>query len=1376
MPPYIKRTRKRSHFRSFAGVIAWKAAEQNHSKGRRQSLSATREPVQNRVGGPISTRPKLSSSPEIPITEKHHTQDHLAEKRHIRNHFNPVGITENVDQKNERKLSNSAVLVVLEKDSAGYEKHRVRKSSTDCVRNSMLRGGNNSQSPQQESHKSGVENELQSKVSSPSDHKHHRVSETDESDRRLFQNERLASKHSDYKSFAGNSSGARSKRSPTGHSSKLGVKNGSQSPEKYKGRTELERDKLLTGHNQHFQTHCCAGHFCYFHDQFCLQTVRQILAINASKNNERICYNYPGSTRNSSNQEAERVPPTPTRSEGAFSYPTVSAGIDQSDCSKFSSHGSKNDSRNEFKGNCAGCSNTAYVTNRNPEKHAGVEGKVHGGMGLKKQGARLVSGELANGTNCPNSVPVKIESAELEHTQRSEFNCEQIKQLHENKDRQDFTELTHETVKTRAWQTCSQFCHFCRGKESSSSLLTSADLSDSPLDPNLVRVDQNFCFEGCKLQFSGLPGRRKYPQKAEATASFSHNCPNSTQHFLQPKLNESEIKHEVAGAINYRPANNLLTRNLQSFVSDLPKEDRGNYDVNHVPSQSKTNLKRSSNDSQESKHSSSLPVLSYPQICNNSSLFSNDASRKHENSRSDSLITSTKPDFRDLTFEDCNNKTAKTTPLFHISDRHNSSYAEPKFCQKQENIARVSKIFPASFHSNSPSPFGHSGAASASEDHNHNHHVANIAPYSDHYCACRRDTPHFSDLFSPSRSDHTRHFFGEKRHYPRRHDSDHRLSAPLVIREPSLDDNSPENLMSAAESKPRTKPAPEKLNLSNSSRTSSSSPNPNFLNKDSLKLPKINSGPCSLVSRDSLDRAVINISGLKFETRLKTLERFPNSLLGDPTKRLKYFDHCRNEFFFDRNRAAFEAVIYYYQSNGRLRKPANLPVEIFIEELKFYEIERKVIQKFIEDEGYVKEPERPLPKHPTLRLMWLLFEFPESSRAARIVAILSVTIILLSIVTFCTETLPQFQRFEKDTSLENPFFVIETLCVIWFSLELSCRAVSSPSKFHFAKNLMNAFDLLAILPYFIQIGTVVFQQEDNADSGESKAMSLAILRVIRLVRVFRIFKLSRHSKGLQILGKTLKASLRELGLLIFFLGIGVILFSSAVFFAEDNGDPDNLNTDFKSIPDAFWWAVVTMTTVGYGDILPRSFPGKIVGSLCAIAGVLTIALPVPVIVSNFNYFYHREHDAEDAEKFKLFEESTPPDTPYFDKRANKEMSKRDLDPADQDPEKCGQEVDLGASGSGNHLDSGVRDAFNYQEESRDANDLAMVAVDKDQESPPHHNDVRIDIEIGDDDSDVVELAQLDSSISPQSSKLPLKERKKRNLDSAGSTKQDESLV
>ncbi|KAM6458986.1 potassium voltage-gated channel subfamily A member 4 isoform 1-T2 [Liasis olivaceus] len=391
------------------------------------------------------------------------------------------------------------------------------------------------------------------------------------------------------------------------------------------------------------------------------------------------------------------------------------------------------------------------------------------------------------------------------------------------------------------------------------------------------------------------------------------------------------------------------------------------------------------------------------------------------------------------------------------------------------------------------------------------------------------------------------------------------------------------------------------------------------------------------------ERIVINVSGLRFETQMKTLAQFPETLLGDPAKRGRYFDPLRNEYFFDRNRPSFDAILYYYQSGGRLKRPVNVPFDIFSEEVKFYELGEEAMLKFREDEGFVKEEDdKVLPENEFKKQVWLLFEYPESSSPARIIAIVSVLVILISIVIFCLETLPEF-RDEKELvltqNLENvnetlqlqgggltvfndPFFIVETVCIIWFSFEFTVRFSACPSKAAFFKNIMNIIDIVSILPYFITLGTDLAQQQG---SNGQQAMSFAILRIIRLVRVFRIFKLSRHSKGLQILGHTLRASMRELGLLIFFLFIGVILFSSAVYFAE----ADESTTHFQSIPDAFWWAVVTMTTVGYGDMKPITVGGKIVGSLCAIAGVLTIALPVPVIVSNFNYFYHRETDNEE---------------------------------------------------------------------------------------------------------------------------------------------------
>ena len=128
-----------------------------------------------------------------------------------------------------------------------------------------------------------------------------------------------------------------------------------------------------------------------------------------------------------------------------------------------------------------------------------------------------------------------------------------------------------------------------------------------------------------------------------------------------------------------------------------------------------------------------------------------------------------------------------------------------------------------------------------------------------------------------------------------------------------------------------------------------------------------------------------------------------------------------------------------------------------------------------------------------------------------------------------------------------------------------------------------------------------------------------MLKSHELIRVNPLhFRFVKLSYGLQIMIHTLKASSHELVLLLLILLIPVVMFSSIVYYIEIMIDN---NSDFSSVPQSFWWCLITMTTVGYGDFTPQTWPGKIIGGACAVCGVLIVALPISVIGSNFSLYY-----------------------------------------------------------------------------------------------------------------------------------------------------------
>ena len=315
----------------------------------------------------------------------------------------------------------------------------------------------------------------------------------------------------------------------------------------------------------------------------------------------------------------------------------------------------------------------------------------------------------------------------------------------------------------------------------------------------------------------------------------------------------------------------------------------------------------------------------------------------------------------------------------------------------------------------------------------------------------------------------------------------------------------------------------------------------------------------------------INVSGRKFQTLESTLSRFPSSLLGTKESRQALRRDEEGNIFLDRNQRAFEILLTFYQT-GIFEEPTGVNLNVFKHEIRYFGLVDEAIECGMKE---LCAKTAIFPKRKWQASLWNVLEEPQSSFAAKILAVASLVIIVISVVVFCMETVPDIRiPTPKYASTQEAIQYVEIVCIIYFTIEFILRLIASPNKLRFFFDFLNIIDLLAIAPFYVTQAT---QSQER--------VSIYFLRTIRLVRVFRIFKLSRYSGEMKILGKALKDSARELCLLVFFIVLGVILFSSAAFYAED-GTP---STMFRSIPGAFWWSIVTMTTVGYGDVVPKTF-------------------------------------------------------------------------------------------------------------------------------------------------------------------------------------------
>lgn len=283
---------------------------------------------------------------------------------------------------------------------------------------------------------------------------------------------------------------------------------------------------------------------------------------------------------------------------------------------------------------------------------------------------------------------------------------------------------------------------------------------------------------------------------------------------------------------------------------------------------------------------------------------------------------------------------------------------------------------------------------------------------------------------------------------------------------------------------------------------------------------------------------------------------------------------------------------------------------------------------------------------------WIFLDDPDSSTLAFLTSTLILGLIVISSVTFCLETMSSFEGPQH----RDAFWIIECICIAAFTIEYGLKLMCCPDVRKFVVQPMNLVDLISILPFYIELAI------SSADGGSSR-----ILRTIRLVRVFRVIKLGSRSGKLQVVTRTMHESLDMLAMMFFLLTLTVLVFATLVYFAERGdeyvtdgiyarkvdvvctdlalatyGDDitaedgslvngcERVSSPYKSIPDSFWWTMVTLMTVGYGDQVPVTGAGRLVASLAMLASVLLMALPISVIGSEFTqqWMEYMKHAAE----------------------------------------------------------------------------------------------------------------------------------------------------
>ena len=224
-----------------------------------------------------------------------------------------------------------------------------------------------------------------------------------------------------------------------------------------------------------------------------------------------------------------------------------------------------------------------------------------------------------------------------------------------------------------------------------------------------------------------------------------------------------------------------------------------------------------------------------------------------------------------------------------------------------------------------------------------------------------------------------------------------------------------------------------------------------------------------------------------------------------------------------------------------------------------------------------------------LRKKIFVIIFGTETRTGRTFDILLLWMIILSVATVVLESVPSLRQAYHDI-----FMTTEWFFTIVFTLEYILRIYSSPRPLKYITSFYGVVDLLAILPSYLGL---IYDQYTF----------LLTIRALRLLRMFRVFKLARYVKEAAILGKALQLSKHKI--VVFFGAVLtlVLILGSLLYLIEGK------ESGFTSIPQSVYWAIVTITTVGYGDIAPATVLGKIIASVAMLTGYSIIAVPTGII-------------------------------------------------------------------------------------------------------------------------------------------------------------------